>query len=195
MQLENERKVAVGSALGYALLDAGFRLARALGRALLFIMQALALLGSALLCVMTLIAVVNGAFGPTPFPSNLQDFLTATHLALIFLTLPLSFMQLALPKGRRHHKILGYAWAALMLAASILSFGIHGINGGFSFPHIFSVMALVFVPLIVFLARRKMRTLHRIAVLCSILFFQVGAGAGTFIPRRALGQMFWPLWQ
>ena len=98
------------------------------------------------------------------------------------------YFPLVARKGSRNHKELGYTWAGLMLAASALSFGIHNANGGFSFAHFLAVLTFLFVPLSVFLARRKLRLLHRITVLSTILFFQIGAGIGAFVPRRALGE-------
>jgi uncharacterized membrane protein len=156
--------------------------------------QAITALGCAIVALMALAGLLNLALGRVEIPEVFKDWISVTHFVLVFSTLPLTVVQILLPKGTGLHRKIGYTWSGLLISASLISFGMHGINGGFSPPHFFSALTLVLVPLIMYLALTGRRIAHRSLVLSYALFFLVAAGAFTFVPGRALGDLFWSIW-
>jgi uncharacterized membrane protein len=156
--------------------------------------QAITALGCAIVALMALAGLLNLALGRVEIPEVFRDWITVTHFVLVFSTLPLTVVQILLPKGTGLHRKIGYTWSGLLISASLVSFGMHGINGGFSMPHFFSAMTLILVPLIMYLGLTGRRIAHRSLVLGYTLFFLVLAGAFTFVPGRALGDLFWSIW-
>ena len=73
------------------------------------------------------------------------------HAFAAFAALAIGGAQLALPKGTTRHRVMGYAWAGLMLVIAISSFWIQQIRlvGPFSPIHILSIIVLITVPLAV----------------------------------------------
>ncbi len=155
--------------------------------------QAITFTGLAIVFLLTAAALANGALGRTDFPEKFGDAATLTHFVLIFAAIPLAMAQIALPKGTPRHRMTGYAWCGLMVAAAIISFAMHEITGGFSLPHAFSIITLIMVPLIVYFAHMGRRRWHRGLVL-SLNLIVIFAGSLTFIPGRAIGAMFWAIW-
>ena len=158
----------------------------------LYPLQAIALLGLSVVLLPTTAALLNGALGRTPFPEKFADWATLTHFALVFSAIPLAMIQLAMPKGTLPHRTIGYVWCALLLVSALVSFAMHELTGGFSPPHVFSIMTLVFVPLIVFFARTG-RTMWHLGFVFTLIMTMVLAGVLTFIPGRAIGSMFWSI--
>lgn len=157
-------------------------------------MQAFTAFGCVAVLLLSAAAALNGILGRAPIPHAFKDGIVVTHFALVFAALPLSAVQLLLPKGTGLHRIIGYTWCATLLAASLVSFGVHEINGAWSPPHYFAVLSLIMVPLIVFLARSHRTVTHSRVVLGYILFFLVAAGLFTFIPGRAPGDLLAAYW-
>jgi uncharacterized membrane protein len=103
---------------------------------------------------------------------------------------------LALPKGDRRHRMLGYAWCALFAAVSVsglfvqLSPGhttlIHQISSGFS------VANLLLLPVIVWSARTHRRKLHRFSTLLAF-WFMLQPGLLAYLPFRAIGALVFGL--
>jgi uncharacterized membrane protein len=96
--------------------------------------------------------------------------------------------QLALPKGTMRHRVLGYAWVALMLVIAISSFWIQQIRliGPFSPIHLLSILVLVTVPLAAWYAHTHKVTAHRGAMIKLYLFALIGAGVFTLLPGRIM---------
>ena len=156
--------------------------------------QIFAALGCISVFLITLAALSAVLIGRAQLPSAFGNWAVGVHLAIIMTALPLSAMQFALPKGTSLHRTTGYVWCALLFAASLVSFGIHEINGGLSPPHYFAISSFFLIPTIVFLARKHWHTAHRWLVLSYVLFFMVFAGLFTFIPERAMGHLLASLW-
>ncbi|WP_213980386.1 DUF2306 domain-containing protein [Sphingomonas sp. dw_22] len=112
------------------------------------------------------------------------------HLATVIPALPLGGWILLRRKGDRLHRMLGRAWAALMLLTALSSFGLRYVTGGLSPIHLLSVLVLVSVPLAVRNARRGNIAAHRRAM--TIVYASlVIAGFFTFLPGRLMGQWLW----
>ena len=145
---------------------------------------------SAIIFLLALAALLNAALGRTPMPGELKTAAIAVHLTTILLALPLGISQLLLPKGGVRHRVVGYAWLALMAVTALVSFAIHTINkGGFSPIHLLSILTLVLTPVIALRARRRDIKGHRDAVIGLMIGGLVVAGAFTFLPGRVLGQL------
>jgi uncharacterized membrane protein len=96
--------------------------------------------------------------------------------------------QLALPKGTTRHRVMGYAWAALMLVIAISSFWIQQIRliGPFSPIHILSIIVLITVPLAVWHAHMHRVAKHRRVMISLYVFALIGAGVFTLLPGRIM---------
>jgi uncharacterized membrane protein len=100
----------------------------------------------------------------------------------------LGLVQLVAPKGTLPHRVLGWIWAALMLAVVISSFGIHTIRsiGPFSPIHALSLFTLAMLPLALLHARRHRAAHHGLAMVMLFTGALVIAGAFTFYPGRIM---------
>lgn len=110
------------------------------------------------------------------------------HAFAAFAALAIGGAQLALPKGTPRHRVLGYAWAALMLLVVISSFWIQEMRliGPFSPIHLLSILVLVTVPLAVWHAHNHKITAHRGAMIKLYVFALIGAGIFTLLPGRIM---------
>lgn len=93
-------------------------------------------------------------------------------------------------KGTLGHRVAGRSWVALMLVVAISSFWIRS-SGSFSWIHILSVVVLVLLALLVFLAASgRIRAHQRLAI--GVYVGALGiTGLFTLLPHRRLGQMLW----
>lgn len=110
------------------------------------------------------------------------------HAFAAFAALAIGGAQLALPKGTTRHRVLGYAWAALMLVVAVSSFWIQRIRliGPFSPIHILSILVIVTAPLAVWYAHTHKVAAHRSAMIKLYLFALIGAGIFTLVPGRIM---------
>jgi uncharacterized membrane protein len=110
------------------------------------------------------------------------------HAFAAFAALAIGGAQLALPKGNVRHRVLGYAWVALMLVIAISSFWIQQIRlvGPFSPIHLLSILVLVTVPLAVWHARNHRVAKHRKVMISLYFFALIGAGVFTLLPGRIM---------
>ncbi|RUV41454.1 MAG: DUF2306 domain-containing protein [Mesorhizobium sp.] len=110
------------------------------------------------------------------------------HAFAAFAALAIGGAQLALPKGTTRHRVLGYAWAALMLGVAVSSFWIQQIRliGPFSPIHILSILVIVTAPLAVWYAHTHKVAAHRSAMIKLYLFALIGAGIFTLVPGRIM---------
>ena len=110
------------------------------------------------------------------------------HAFAALAALAIGGAQLALPKGTMRHRVMGYAWAALMLVIAISSFWIQQIRliGPFSPIHILSIIVLITVPLAVWHAHRHRVAKHRRVMISLYVFALIGAGVFTLLPGRIM---------
>jgi len=110
------------------------------------------------------------------------------HAFAALAALAIGGAQLALPKGTTRHRVMGYAWAALMLVIAISSFWIQQIRliGPFSPIHILSIIVLITVPLAVWHAHRHRVAKHRRVMISLYVFALIGAGVFTLLPGRIM---------
>ena len=111
-----------------------------------------------------------------------------THTIAAISALLLGLAQFALPKGTGTHRVIGYAWAGLMIWIAGSSFWIHSIQqiGPWSWIHILSIVVLAYVPLGVWHAHRHRVVAHRQTMIGLFAFALIGAGAFTFLPGRIM---------
>jgi uncharacterized membrane protein len=153
-------------------------------------LQAFAVAGGAIVFLLATAGLLNGWLAKAPVPDSLKTAAAAAHLTTVLLALPLGISQLVLPKGTFRHRTVGYVWIVLMVTTALVSFSIRTINpGGLSGIHVFSVLTLIFAPLVVFFARTGRVERHRGAVLGLMVGGLAIAGLFTFLPGRALGNL------
>ena len=149
-----------------------------------------------LLGAVAFLAVVCAAFAVTliqgrPLPWQFHMRAVSPHVAAGLAVLALGAMQLTLKKGDRRHRMIGYAWCALMALMALSGLAVQlDPNGRVTLIHKlssgFSVATLALLPLVIWAGRTGRRQLHRNTVLV-LFFLMLQAGALTFIPHRALG--------
>lgn len=114
--------------------------------------------------------------------------IVTVHAIAAMAAFMLGSVQLLAPKGTLPHRMLGYVWVMLMLAAISTSFFIYDIRmwGPFSWIHILSLAALFGLVSLVSEARRHDVREHKKSAI--LLFFGalVIAGGFTFMPGRAM---------
>lgn len=110
------------------------------------------------------------------------------HAFAAFAALAVGGAQLALPKGNMRHRVMGYAWVALMLVIAISSFWIQQIRliGPFSPIHLLSILVLVTAPLAAWYAHTHKVAAHRSAMIKLYIFALIGAGIFTLLPGRIM---------
>ena len=110
------------------------------------------------------------------------------HAFAAFAALAVGGAQLALPKGNMRHRVMGYAWVALMLVIAISSFWIQQIRliGPFSPIHLLSILVLVTAPLAAWYAHTHKVAAHRSAMIKLYVFALIGAGIFTLLPGRIM---------
>jgi uncharacterized membrane protein len=112
------------------------------------------------------------------------------HAFLAFFALALGFTQLALPKGSRPHRAMGYTWVACMAIIALSSFSIQELHPGhFTYIHAISIVTLVVLPFAVLHARRGRIRRHAIAMVSLFIGALVIAGALTLLPGRIMNHV------
>jgi uncharacterized membrane protein len=100
-------------------------------------------------------------------------------------------VQIALAKGTKAHRIIGWMWVVLLMTIAFSSFGIQMIRPGkFSYIHLLSLYTLIAVPLGVMHARRGRIKSHARTMLFIFFGGLVVAGAFTLIPERIMYRVF-----
>jgi uncharacterized membrane protein len=148
-----------------------------------FGLREFALIGAAVtLLTATLTAL---SFGTSP-STHVQAMSPALiiHLATVLPALPLGAYLLLRPRGDRLHRLLGRAWAGMMVVTAISSFWLRE-GGGLSFIHLFSVATLLSIPMAVVAIRRGNVRRHR-GAMTGMFIGLVVAGAFAFMPGRLL---------
>ncbi|HYD86492.1 MAG TPA: DUF2306 domain-containing protein [Vitreimonas sp.] len=118
-----------------------------------------------------------------------QSWLVQFHVWTVATALLLGPVQFVLPKGTGAHRVFGWIWASAMLATAIATFFIRDMRDGQLSPiHIFSLMALIGVPLAVWLARVKAMSHAR--AMTGLYIGLVIAGVTAIAPGRVIWAMF-----
>ena len=106
------------------------------------------------------------------------------HLIAAILAVGLGAANLALAKGTRRHRLMGWIWIALMLAVCLSSFAIRDRNdGAFSWIHILSVWVLFCMFMAIFNIRRKNIRGHA-GFMIGTMTGAMAAGIYAFAPER-----------
>ena len=113
------------------------------------------------------------------------------HLATVVPAFAIGAFQLFRRKGTPSHKLLGRIYMVLMLATGLVTLAMPAHVGPrvlnhFGFIHIFSLLAIVNVPMAYIAARRGNIRAHRGAMLGLFLGGILIAGAFAFTPGRML---------
>lgn len=124
---------------------------------------------------------------------SLQPLLSASpaikiHAFVAMAAFVIGVVQLVRAKGDGAHRVLGYAWVAMMIVIAASSFAINGINQwrGFSAIHLISIFVLINVPLAIVHVRRGKVGAHRNAMIGTFIGGLVVAGLFTFVPGRIM---------
>ncbi len=122
-------------------------------------------------------------------PLLAQSRLVQFHVATVAAALLIGPVQFLLPKGTGAHRVFGWIWAAAMLSTAIATFFIRDMRDGqFSPIHVFSVMALVGVPLALWTAR--IRVMSHARAMIGLYIGLVIAGVTAIAPGRLIWDMF-----
>lgn len=114
----------------------------------------------------------------------------AVHLGTVLPALVLGLAILIRRKGGATHRRLGFVWMGLMVATAVASFWIRGANGAFSGIHLFSIGALVAVPMAIWRARVRDIRAHR-QIMVSLYIGLIVAGGFALDPNRIGGHFLW----
>jgi uncharacterized membrane protein len=136
------------------------------------------------------VALVATAAKGRPLPWQFHMPWVSPHILTVMLALGIGAAQMALPKGDRRHKLLGYGWLGVMALLSLTGLMIqlepghvtviHRISSGFALAN------LLLTPVVIWSARTGRRRLHRgltLGLFGNMLF----SGLLAFIPIRAIG--------
>lgn len=135
---------------------------------------------------MILLAMAVGAANGRLHIGAERDVWLALHLVSVIPAIPVGAYVLLRRKGDRLHRMLGRAWAGMMMTAALSSFGLHGLTGGFSWIHLFSIVVSITVPRGIMQAMRHDIGAHRRTMTLTYLGL-VGAGLFTLLPGRLIG--------
>lgn len=113
------------------------------------------------------------------------------HLATVLPAFVIGGFQFRSRKGTPYHKLLGRVYMLLMLATGLITLVMPAQVGPrvlnhFGFIHIFSILALLNVPLAYIAARRGYIKAHRMAMISLYVGGVLIAGAFAFSPGRML---------
>ena len=116
-------------------------------------------------------------------------FAVQFHVATVLPAAVLGAILLARPKGTPAHRLLGKVWLLLMVATSLSTFFIHGIDtfAGFSPIHLLSAYVIAGSVMAVRAARRRDIRAHRGHVAGMYFGGIVVAGLFTLMPHRIMG--------
>jgi uncharacterized membrane protein len=120
-----------------------------------------------------------------------EGFIIASHAFAALAALVLGAIQLVAPKGTLPHRVIGHAWAGLMLFIAIGSFWIAELRlwGRWSPIHLLSVLVIVTVPLAVWRAHRQEIRAHKRAMIRLYTLALVVTGLFTLWPGRIMHEV------
>ncbi len=127
---------------------------------------------------------------PDLAPLFAQSLLVQFHVITVAIALVLGPVQFALPKGNAAHRVVGWTWTLAMYATAIATLFIRDMNDGqFSPIHIFSMMAIIGLPLAIWAARKGRIAAHQRAMI-GLYIGLVIAGLTAIAPGRLVWDMF-----
>jgi uncharacterized membrane protein len=154
------------------------------------VLQPLFILGSLAILAPIAVALPATLLRGRPLPWQFHAPWVGPHVAVALLVLALGAAQLALKKGDKRHRMVGYAWCALMGFISMSGLMIRLQPGPMTIIHmassVFAIINLVCLPLMIWGARTGRRRLHKILALAMFANL-INAALLTFIPFRAIG--------
>ena len=109
------------------------------------------------------------------------------HLAVALLAVVIGGGVLMRRKGTASHKVMGWCWVMLMLAAALTSLFIQA-RGHLSFIHVLSVVVLITVPQAILNIRKGQTRGHAIGMVSAFAGLAI-AGIFTLLPYRMLGKL------
>ena len=113
------------------------------------------------------------------------------HLATALAALVLGGVLMAVRKGRRFHRVAGWAWVSLVSVTAGATLFITSLNhGSWSLLHLFTAWTLIALPMGVVAAKRHQVTRHR-GFMMGLFYggFAINLGV-AFIPGRTLWMTF-----
>ena len=115
---------------------------------------------------------------------------SAIHLAAVVPAVVIGATQLALIKGPRLHRWMGWTWVIAMVVACVSSFWIMEIRkgAGFSVIHLLSIWVLFALVAAIWTIRRGNVRAHK-KFMVGTLIGLMGAGIGALMPGRFLAQL------
>ena len=113
------------------------------------------------------------------------------HLATVLPAFVLGALQFLRRKATPSHKLLGKIYMVLMLATGLITLAMPAKVGPqllhhFGFIHIFSLAALIDIPIAYFAARYRNMRVHRAAMISLYVGGILIAGTLAFLPGRML---------
>jgi uncharacterized membrane protein len=125
-------------------------------------------------------------FAPLFSMSALVQF----HVYTVVIALALGPVQFVMPKGTRAHRVVGWIWFGAMFSTAIATLFIRDMrDGAFSGIHLFSVMALIGLPVAVWRARSGDVQGHA-RTMIGLYIGLVIAGVTAIAPGRLIWEMF-----
>jgi len=111
----------------------------------------------------------------------------AIHLSVVVPATVIGIAQIAMSKGTRVHKVLGWIWVLTMLVAAISSFWIMEIRAGagWSVIHLLSAWVLISLGAAIWHIRHGNVRAHKRFMVGTLLGL-AGAGLGALAPGRFL---------
>lgn len=120
-----------------------------------------------------------------------QSLVVQLHLFAALSALFVALFMLKGAKGTRAHRVVGWAWVALMMTTAVSSFFIRELSPGkLGYIHILSGWVAFATPLGVWAARTHRVRLHQHLMTGLVVGGLFIAGALTFIPGRLMFEVF-----
>jgi len=113
------------------------------------------------------------------------------HALAALLAVILGGIQLAMKKGTRLHKALGWIWTVIMAVVAITSFFIHEIKlwGQYSPIHLLSLWTLISLGLAIYFAKIGKIKRHKQVMVALYGFGLILTGFFTMMPGRVMHQI------
>ena len=113
------------------------------------------------------------------------------HALAALLAVILGGIQLAMKKGTRLHKALGWIWTVIMAIVAITSFFIHEIKlwGQYSPVHLLSLWTLISLGLAIYFAKTGKIKRHKQVMVALYGFGLILTGFFTMMPGRVMHQI------
>ena len=113
------------------------------------------------------------------------------HALAALLAVILGGIQLAMKKGTRLHKALGWIWTVIMAIVAITSFFIHEIKiwGQYSPIHLLSLWTLISLGLAIYFAKIGKIKRHKQVMVALYGFGLILTGFFTMMPGRVMHQI------